>query len=1175
MTRNGTWIPEPGKETTVKAFKSILSVLLVLLLLAPTLPAYAEKESPENGNQRVVNNSIIIDDDATGGYEGDYVVIYNPSTSSSTSYSTGTMTGLIQTTVEPNASTFPVQSVLNPEKPFYKIDIDGKLRSQAQSEVQSVTPPQEPVKASYSVGDTKTFRILQSYSPTGSSSVSFECLYVGSHCYIWTPVSSSNNTYPLDEIDTSYAKLAADEFDSKFDLMQSSFGNHTNGSSGDGKLHMLYYNINDGWQPGQGYVAGFFYQVDISNNGLPILNIDTYPGVYYKNSAGTEYKRMDDTYNTMVHEYQHLINYSNTSSMSTWLNECFSAAAEEICYPGSSVVGRIQSWINYYYSDNNDWLNPPKEFEYQSSFNLHKGFSMYNWDNDIDDILALYSQVSFFAQYLFTRFGNTIYKQISSKYSSSETSAITSATGVSCADLVRDFRVAVTANAAQNQYNGIYGFKTQEGYNPATYNNVENPWNLLAPVIFTGTSCSIKGGGAITVKPVNGVYNPPSGADSNLKYIGIKLASVYTVTAVSNNDAWGTVSVDGIKITAAPATGYYVSGYEVVSGTATATVSGNVITVTPESDCTIRVIFAPKPSYTVNFVAVGNAEGSQTAFDGDAITLPSSVSVNPDGWTFSGWTDVEISDETTVQSGYLLPGASYTVTADATLYALYTRVDEGAGDVGYELISNAPTDWTGNYVITYGTDTGMYVMKGVTPSSNGAQIENANNSATYANAGVSLSGTTLINVANNYVFKLAKHGNYYSIQSASTNAYVGEDSSSYLAGYTTYTSDNCDWTPGVLSNASSATNAKNGSYPYLSFSTSNGYFWSGSSSTTSTSQNVRFWRENGGNLTYYTTSPVEPHLHTYGDWTSNDNGTHSRTCAECGDVATENCTYNDVVTAPTATEQGYTTHTCTVCGYTFVDSYTDALGYTVSFSVPNGVTAPAAMNCQAGASITLPTAGAPEGYTFLGWVTEDVNNVTEMPTVLTGSYSATADITLKALYSHVETTVAGYERLTEAPADWTGSYVITCGNTDTMTVLKGVSGNKKLEAASAGAAAAFSTTGMTIDGNALSGVTDAYVFTVTANGDKFAIQNAQTGTFLVNRGGYLYSYKLPAASYCLWTLAMNDGAVDATNTASKTLSHLDFSAKNYFMMNRTASSEICFWKMGGSSSVTTYTTVIG
>ena len=684
----------------MKALKSTLSVLLALCLVLALAPATASATEQEPELTRGIQNSIIIDTDASGGYEGDYVVIYNPATSSSTSYSTGTMTGLIETTIEPNILPNPSGSkAQDAELPFYKIDVDSKLKKLAETMEPEAEP--EPTRASYSVGETKTFRILQQYSPTGSSSVSFECLYVGQHCYIWTPVSSSNNTYPLDEIDSTYAKLAADEFDSKFDLMQSSFGNHTNGSSGDGKLHMLYYNINDGWQPGQGYVAGFFYQVDISNNGLPILNIDTYPGVYYKNSAGTEYKRMDDTYNTMVHEYQHLINYSNTSSMSTWLNECFSAAAEEICYPGSSVVGRIQSWEEYYYSDNNDWLNPPKEFMYDSANSLHTGFSMYNWDNNLDNnaILALYSQVSFFAQYLFTRFGNTIYKQISNKYSSSATSAIASATGVNCADLVRDFRVAVTANAAQDQYNGIYGFKVQNGYDPENYNNVQNPYNLLSPVIFTGSSCSIKGGGAITVKPVNGVYNPPSGASSSLKYIGIKLASPYIVTAVSNNDSYGTVSVNNTTITASPATGYYVESADVIEGTATVSVSGNTISVAPSSDCTVRVNFAPKPSYTVNFVASGNAEGSQTAYLNDAITLPSSVSVNPDGWTFMGWVDAQLA-ETTDAPAFYAPGASYTVTGNTTLYALYNRVEEIGGDVVYQRTSDLAVG--GKYAITIG-----------------------------------------------------------------------------------------------------------------------------------------------------------------------------------------------------------------------------------------------------------------------------------------------------------------------------------------------------------------------------------------------------------------------------------------------------------------------------------------
>ncbi|MBQ2144632.1 MAG: InlB B-repeat-containing protein, partial [Oscillospiraceae bacterium] len=748
--------------------------------------------------------------------------------------------------------------------------------------------------------------------------------------------------------------MAADEFDSKFDLMQSSFGNHTNGSSGDGKLHMLYYNINEGWNGSGGYIAGFFYQVDISNNGLPILNIDTYPGVYYKNpNSGNEYKRMDDTYGTMVHEYQHLINYSNTSGMATWLNECFSAAAEEICYPGSSVVGRIQSWENYYYSDNNDWLNPPKEFEYSATDcpNLHKGYSLYAWSNDLDDVLALYSQVSFFAQYLYTRFGNTIYKQISSKYSSSETTAITNATGVNCADLARDFRVAVTANAAQDQYGGIYGFKVQDGYDPSKYNDVQSPWDLLSPVVFTGTSCSIKGGGAITVKPVNGVYNPPSGASANLKYIGIKLNN-YTVTAESNNTAWGTVSVNANTITAYPADGYYVESAVVTEGTGTCTVSGNTIQVSASSDCTVLVTFAPKPSYTVNFVASGKAEGSQTALVLDEITLPATVSIPTGEWTFVGWMDHQ-TDETTEKPEYYAPGAAYTVTGNVTLYAVFTREEEGTGDPVYELVSTAPADWTGNYVITYlTTANNMVLMKGVTPASNGADMENAANAATYANAGVTLDGTTLSNVANDYVFAVAPHGSYYSIQSLSTGAYVGMNSnSSNMAAYTTYTASGCNWTMGVKTNAASALNSNSGSYQYLSYSTQNGYFWAGSSGGTATPE-IRFWKETQVGITYYTTIIGEEHEHTPAaavieneiPATCTTAGSYDSVvyCSECGEelsretVTVEALGHNfgewTQTTAPTCTAEGVETRTCSRCGATETRAIT-ATGHTAAAAV--------------------------------------------------------------------------------------------------------------------------------------------------------------------------------------------------------------------------------------------------
>lgn len=104
---------------------------------------------------------------------------------------------------------------------------------------------------SFNVGDTHVFSLYSSYCPLPNSNVEFEVLAKGEHCYIWTPTSTAANVYPLDEIDESFAQICADEFDSKFALMQSSFGDHANGSQGDGRLNILYYNIDDGWTPAE------------------------------------------------------------------------------------------------------------------------------------------------------------------------------------------------------------------------------------------------------------------------------------------------------------------------------------------------------------------------------------------------------------------------------------------------------------------------------------------------------------------------------------------------------------------------------------------------------------------------------------------------------------------------------------------------------------------------------------------------------------------------------------------------------------------------------------------------------------------------------------------------------------------------------------------------------------
>lgn len=66
----------------------------------------------------------------------------------------------------------------------------------------------------------------------------------------------------------------------------------------------------------------------------------------------------------------------------------------------------------------------------------------------------------------------------------------------------------------------------------------------------------------------------------------------YKVTATSGNSANGTVTVNGNTITATPAAGYEIAGYNIVSGTATVKQNGNTFTVTASSDVSIIIDFA-------------------------------------------------------------------------------------------------------------------------------------------------------------------------------------------------------------------------------------------------------------------------------------------------------------------------------------------------------------------------------------------------------------------------------------------------------------------------------------------------------------------------------------------------------------------------------------------------------
>ena len=149
----------------------------------------------------------------------------------------------------------------------------------------------------------------------------------------------------------------------------------------------------------------------------------------------------------------------------------------------------------------------------------------------------------------------------------------------------------------------------------------------------------------------------------------------YTITATSNNNTHGTVSVSGNTITAEPADCYQVvsgeGGYSILSGTATVTHTGNsnTLTVTASSDCSIQVNFEKKPVNTYIDNVQGNEEqelcGSHTTPSLTDKTQATTGTCEQQHWHFMGWV-TEANKANPTDANIVKAGTS--VTANGTTY---------------------------------------------------------------------------------------------------------------------------------------------------------------------------------------------------------------------------------------------------------------------------------------------------------------------------------------------------------------------------------------------------------------------------------------------------------------------------------------------------------------------------
>ena len=251
--------------------------------------------------------------------------------------------------------------------------------------------------------------------------------------------------------------------------------------------------------------------------------------------------------------------------------------------------------------------------------------------------------------------------------------------------------------------------------------------------------------------------------------------TTYTVTATSNNEAWGTVEAQGTRVVCTPADGYYVLDAEVVpAGAAELVRSGDLIKLNNiTANVTVNVIFAAKTPAVITYQLPegSTAENAAlTGFVGDSITLPAvtgDVTVGDVTYRFKGWVRSTVSDTTDLgQTVVYDAGDAYVIeNAEEAFYGLYTYSvisQDGTGDAStFNKITVAPADWSGDYVMTGTKSDGSLTMLLADGNNVGANT----GSVALADAGVSQDGDTLNDVTVNYVVVVAKQADgTYTIQ---------------------------------------------------------------------------------------------------------------------------------------------------------------------------------------------------------------------------------------------------------------------------------------------------------------------------------------------------------------------------------------------------------------------------
>ncbi len=193
----------------------------------------------------------------------------------------------------------------------------------------------------------------------------------------------------------------------------------------------------------------------------------------------------------------------------------------------------------------------------------------------------------------------------------------------------------------------------------------------------------------------------------------------------------------------------------------------------------------PQEEVPLQYYVQGKLMQTLTGRDGHLVKTPKNVAT-PTGYEFVGWTTEPYSYCSSCPS-FCAPGDLVSLDPEnPALYALFRK------ETAYSLVTAAPKNWDGKYVLTTASTASGQVLTGLTL--NGTNIAGDDLSTAFAQTGIVCNGKLLTNVDPLYVFEFSKQDTGWSIQNRKTETWLSS-LSGYLALASAYSSASGAWTP--------------------------------------------------------------------------------------------------------------------------------------------------------------------------------------------------------------------------------------------------------------------------------------------------------------------------------------------------------------------------------------------